>query len=632
MLFGYTNGWISAIYLLQLGLKQGVPITEVSYITQLVDKNLFSSFDDSTKQILLRLSILDCFTLTQASKILDGPNICEMIEQLMEQNAFIEYDRRTGVYKLHNVLLDFLREKYVDDFDKQHICHCAGKWYLEQEDFVLAIDYYHRAGKLEELLGHMNWEKYMHSGYLGVKMIYTIFSEMPTQWYIKYPLPLLHFALCFALSNNKILVNGCTRIVEVLEEHYDNAIDVPKSLRHRILGEIEIVKIFLVFNDAEKMVELSNNAYELLNGEVSCTVFRDDPFTFGVPHFLYSYYRQAGKLKETLDCLISGFPPKVFDGNGMGCDFVAQAEYALETGDFEQVDLLVDKAIYKAKTTNQVCILICAHFTRMRYHLVKGEIYKAKELLMITRNYLSDTYQNVNSLTHVLYNTALDMCEGYLYGCLNQVALMPKWLATGNIASRILMMRGLAFPYIIYGKALLIQKNWTQLEIVCDTFKEEFLVFHNQLGLIHNSIYEATAKYHLYGMKAGVDVLLPILNEAMLDGILLPFAEHADFVLPMLYELKKQNMMDVSYLDKMIILCEQYSKNMKQLQSEDISLTEREKQVLLYLSRGLTQREIAEQLYFSVSTAKKHLENIYRKLNVSNKISALQKAQEHNLI
>ena len=632
MLLSYTNGWISAIYLLQLGLKQGIPITEVSYITQLVDKNLFSSFDESTKQALLRLSVLDCFTLQQASKILDYSNVLEMIEQLMEQNAFIEYDRRTGVYKLHNVLLDFLRERYLDEFDKQRICHIAGEWFLEEEDFVRAIEYYHRAGKIEELLGHMNWEKYMKSGYLGVKMMYVIFREMPTQWYIEYPLPLLHFALCFAISKDKNLVNGANQIVEVLEPYYETAAEISLHIRNRVLGEIEIVKIFLTVNNAEKMVELSIKTYEYLDGDVSYMVYRYDAFTFGVPHFLYSYYREAGKLKETLDCLSSGFPPKVFDGSGMGCDIVAQAEYALETGNFDQVDALVDKSIYKARTMEQVSIEICANFTRMRYYLVKGEIAKAKELLLTTRNYLIDPTKKVNSLTQVIYNSALDMCEGYIYGCLNQAALIPKWLATGNIGARELMMRGLAFPYVIYGKALMLQKNWTQLEILSDSFEEEFLVFHNQLGLLHHSIYQATAKYHLYGMKAGMDLMLVALKEARADGIVLPFAEHADFVMPMLYELKASNAIEASYLDKVIALCERYRKTIKQIPSEDITLTEREKQVLQYLSRGLTQREIANELYVSVSTAKKHMENIYRKLNVNNKISALQRAKEHNLI
>lgn len=627
----YTNGWISAIYLLQIGLQQGVKLTEVSYITQLVDKNLFSSFPENIKDALLQLSVLDSFTLQQAEQILENPKISSVLDQLMQQNAFIEYDRLTGLYKLHNVLLDFLREKYVEGPEKQQVYYRAGKWFLDQEDFVQAIEYYHRAEKIEELLEHLNWSKYMHSGFLGVRTIYQIFQEIPEEWYVKYPLPILHFALCFALSKNPVMVEGSSKIVRVLEDHFGNTGTEQNQFQNRVLGEIEIVKIFLVFNDAPKMVELSLKADKLLNGEVSCTVFRDDAFTFGVPHFLYSYYREAGRLEETVECLKAGFPPNVFDGSGMGCEYVAQAEYALETGRFNQVDMLVDKAVYKAQTANQVCMQICADFTRMRHYLVQGESVKAKELLKTSRKYLTDPKQIVSPQSLIIYNATLDMCEGYLYGCLNDVALIPEWLSTGEMPTKILMMKGLAFPCIVYGKAVMLEQNWPKLEILCEQFKEEYQIFHNQLGYIHNAIYEAVAKYHLYGRKEGVKTLIPALQDAGLDGIVLPFAEHSNYVLPILYEVRKSKEVDQKYLEELITLCERYQTNIKTVQELD-PLTEREIQVVKLLSQGLTQREIASQLYFSVSTVKKHLESIYRKLNVNNKVSAVQKARENNLI
>ena len=64
----------------------------------------------------------------------------------------------------------------------------------------------------------------------------------------------------------------------------------------------------------------------------------------------------------------------------------------------------------------------------------------------------------------------------------------------------------------------------------------------------------------------------------------------------------------------------------------DISLNEREKQVLTLLSEGFTQREIAERLYLSVSSVKKYLSSVYSKLSVNNKLSAVQKARESNIL
>ncbi|PKA82409.1 LuxR family two component transcriptional regulator [Ulvibacter sp. MAR_2010_11] len=65
---------------------------------------------------------------------------------------------------------------------------------------------------------------------------------------------------------------------------------------------------------------------------------------------------------------------------------------------------------------------------------------------------------------------------------------------------------------------------------------------------------------------------------------------------------------------------------------EEISLSKREVEVLEQLSKGLSYTLIAENLFLSPSTVRKHIENIYKKLQVHSKIEAVQKAKNHNII
>ncbi len=65
---------------------------------------------------------------------------------------------------------------------------------------------------------------------------------------------------------------------------------------------------------------------------------------------------------------------------------------------------------------------------------------------------------------------------------------------------------------------------------------------------------------------------------------------------------------------------------------EDIKLTKRETEVLEHLSKGLNYIQIAENLILSTGTVRKHIENMYRKLQVHNKLEAVQKAKRNNLI
>ena len=65
---------------------------------------------------------------------------------------------------------------------------------------------------------------------------------------------------------------------------------------------------------------------------------------------------------------------------------------------------------------------------------------------------------------------------------------------------------------------------------------------------------------------------------------------------------------------------------------EKIKLTNRETEILEHLSKGLNYNEIADNLIISPSTVRKHIENIYKKLQVHNKMEAVIKAKKHKLI
>ncbi|MFN8395889.1 MAG: response regulator transcription factor [Bacteroidia bacterium] len=59
---------------------------------------------------------------------------------------------------------------------------------------------------------------------------------------------------------------------------------------------------------------------------------------------------------------------------------------------------------------------------------------------------------------------------------------------------------------------------------------------------------------------------------------------------------------------------------------DDMGLTKREIEILEHLSKGLSYDQIADNLIISSGTVRKHIENIYRKLQVTNKVEAVQKA------
>lgn len=70
----------------------------------------------------------------------------------------------------------------------------------------------------------------------------------------------------------------------------------------------------------------------------------------------------------------------------------------------------------------------------------------------------------------------------------------------------------------------------------------------------------------------------------------------------------------------------------KEQKVEDFGLTQREIELLTQLKNGLTYEEIASNLHISYHTVRKHIENIYRKLQVGNKLKAVKKASDNGIV
>ncbi len=63
-----------------------------------------------------------------------------------------------------------------------------------------------------------------------------------------------------------------------------------------------------------------------------------------------------------------------------------------------------------------------------------------------------------------------------------------------------------------------------------------------------------------------------------------------------------------------------------------LGISKREHEVLELMARGLSNQEIADSLFISLSTVKTHSSNLFQKLNVERRTQALQKAREVGIL
>ena len=66
--------------------------------------------------------------------------------------------------------------------------------------------------------------------------------------------------------------------------------------------------------------------------------------------------------------------------------------------------------------------------------------------------------------------------------------------------------------------------------------------------------------------------------------------------------------------------------------TESFNLSKREVEILEKITEGLNYNQIADQLFISSKTARKHIENIYQKLHVHTKMEAVAVAQKNRWV
>lgn len=112
-------------------------------------------------------------------------------------------------------------------------------------------------------------------------------------------------------------------------------------------------------------------------------------------------------------------------------------------------------------------------------------------------------------------------------------------------------------------------------------------------------------------IKAGATGYL--LKDEKLERMLVAFDEISEGGIPMSASIASKSLQ---------MMLKGYKPEVKTsfMQNADEQLTKREIEILQHLSRGLRNQEIADALFISRATVKKHIENIYLKLQLKSRV------------
>ena len=617
-----TDGWVAAIYLALLKYAEDKIVGDIQDITRLIKTAVYDKFDRETQQTLLKLSLLDSFSIDGALYVTGNKKAGELIHKIAANNCFVRYDNKNGTYSIHTILKAMLMDLFaISDIDKISLFSRYGDWCVRCDMRIEAVGYYHKAGCYEKILDIFEMFGSAKLIARAPQIIVNAFNDMDNELRLSRPLAYITYLYSYMYA---VDVTEGKRLIYEAKTIY--GADELLMDRERILGEIALAESVLQFNDLPVMKEFIKKAYTLFGGTSSGISYSDATFTFGSPHTLYLYHKKQELLLFMVESIENDYwyYPNITNGCGTGFEHTARAEYFLEKGDLINAELFAYKAIFKAKTKNQVSLVICGNLCLARLAILNGNPNKAYSLIEVLR-------PEVEATGNPILLNSVDIAAGYIYGSLGDLEQIPKWLQDGDLSPGNLFHQGMGIKYIVVGIVAVLRKSYAELEIVVETMREIYQPNNHIFGFIYAGIYDAIAKKHLYGIEKAKEALIPAIQLAQADDIITPFAESMPELGPIFQELKKTD--DNEWISKVIRLGERFIKSFQKINDlEEIEpLTDRELDVLTLLSEGFKQAEIAEKLYLSKNTVRRHLQNTYEKLGVDNKTLAINKAKELNI-
>lgn len=622
-----SSGWASAIFLMSVGIQNGLGASETTEIDRLINENFIAPLDEETQSMLISLSSLEVFTERQAVYVVRSEKVMDVIRRMAKYNALTAVDSQ-GQYNFHYLLQEYLAKRRTPAVF-QEACRRAASWLIENGKTGEALHYWYKAGEYETILRALDRPIHPYRRFVGVFRVGGFFASMDNEsMCVKYPFPYLHlifFSLISGIGEHRALAS---RLLEIMEEHFKNA---EAGHRDRILGECLVLR-YIQSHSVGVRLNFLKAAKSLFGDEKSELLLKNDPFTFALPALLYSMFKMRGSLDKTVEYLQDRALEDVTDGLGHGKDRLALAEAAIERCAAGEAVKSAEQALLMARDSGQAFIAAAAAFVMIRAALYEGKSSEAMLWLEKIRGFPDELNAGFDDFNRASYADLTDAAEGYMYACLAMAERIPLPLKAAREHGG-LMKNGYGFFSLIRARAALLMGRFGDAETICGNCFVELEREFCQLGMINAKITLSAAKYGLGDHMEAAKILSEAIMEAEADCVVMPFAENYSMIRPVLDDICEKRMTRSDFLVTVVKACR---KNRAHCSASglghDIHLSTRELEALSLAAHGRTQREIAEAMGVQEVTAKKHLISSYKKLGASNRITAVKIAASKGLI
>jgi LuxR family transcriptional regulator, maltose regulon positive regulatory protein len=653
-----TEGWAVGLKMAFLSLREEKHILRFiadftgshRYIMDYLAEEVLLRQTESVQEFLLQTSILERLNASLCNAVTKRTDSREIMLELERANLFIiPLDMAQEWYRYEHLFTDFLqrllREKHgqplVSDLHSRASHWCEENNY--PDDAINHALSAHDWERVIKLLYEHDWKRIKVGE--GVKLI-NWFKVIPTELLMAHPLISLQYAFVLIQTNQ---VDLCELILNHLER-----INL-EDAEFQGLVAMEQTHIGRLRGDAEKYIEKANKTLSLLPS-IENETHKTISFFLGPILVDQRKYKESEPLLiETIDNAIK---TKDYSVAVLPMSFWAYVNVC--KGRLCQAEEVCRKALdygeQSLPSMFALTVLSLVEYERNNLDVASNEISKALELNNIWQNNpISIMANSYSSMIHKAQGNSLEAlkagdrsdqaCQSNCspeeiarnVGCHLAVALeqddkatINKWGKKVVEYAQILPPEVAHMPYrllIAQGEKTLAAK---QMQSAYDQMTTD-----GYYPMVKINLMRALA-------APDTDAALPFLAEALKlgepEGYVRTFVDEGKLIKPLLKKAILQGIKP-NYASKLLsaIQAEEHQRHAKKCKIISSSslvfglLSKRELEVLHLIEKGFSDRQIADKLVISLSTAKTHVHHIFSKLNVKDRLQAVNRAKDLQL-
>lgn len=688
-----TEGWVAGLQMASLALvgttDYGQLIGEFSGndrdVTDYLGEVILDQQSEEVQHFLLCTSLLEKMNADLVNALLDIESAQAMLEQLEERNLFIiPLDRSRTWYRYHNLFSEFLQTRLAKVYPGRAITlyQRASDWCVNQRQIHEAVNYALLAKNYNgaaDLIAGIARDLVQESGEYWTLMSWV--EQMPDESLIKRPEIGLAYGWSLIFSRQLL---AARRELDKLQ-HYcvQEQDETEQETQHLLRSDIQLYQAVVegASDDTERCIEvvsswLSKNSHaaplDLITANVlwaysSLSTFDYDEGEAAASRaiiigreFASDYYESwalaamgvlkiqradldgaAHHLTQGLDCNNRHTNQHSYMGS---LNAVLLAEVCYEQNDIDRAEQLLASCFQFIDSETVVDIAYPGYRVLAMLQQIKSGLDAALDILRLGKE--SANRANLPRLHKLL--TALEIKMLLQHGKRKEAHATAK--EAGYDLSQAQPQTSAARP------AVREIHERIQVEFHLDSQQNK-----QALAIINTHIKLAEKQGHfrylieLLLSRSKVFKRLRQLDDALADisralELASPskfyrlFLDAGDEIHELLRNIAKAGMSQqhessIEFIGKInqLLSTNTTAKSQRSQSSEPVAallepLTRRERQMLDKITMGETNKQIAEQLFISEQTVKWHLHQLYQKLGVKNRTSAIAKAKALGLI